>query len=75
MDLKIDRCICFNIRFADLKRVADSTGAETIDKLQEHVDFGTNCRLCNPYVRRMLKTGETVFATIIVDPPDEDDAK
>lgn len=63
--MKIDRCYCFEQRFADLKDVAQETGAQTVEALQEHVTFGENCRLCHPYVRRMLRTGETTFDRII----------
>ena len=62
---KIDRCYCFDETFAALKEVADETGASTIGALQEHVQFGENCQLCHPYVRRMLSTGETTFCTLL----------
>ncbi len=63
--MRIDRCYCFRRTFAELKAVADETGAATVEELQAHVTFGQDCRLCHPYVRRMLRTGETVFHEII----------
>lgn len=63
--MTIDRCYCFQQTFSDLKRIADATGADSVSALQEHVAFGMNCRLCHPYVRRMLRTGETTFHDII----------
>jgi bacterioferritin-associated ferredoxin len=63
--MKIDRCYCFEKRFADLKTVAEETGAATVQDVQQHVEFGKNCRLCHPYVRRMLRTGQTSFERII----------
>ena len=69
MSVRIVRCECFHQEFVDLKGVADKTGARTLEELQEHVEFGISCRLCNPYVRRMLVTGETVFHEIIEDAP------
>lgn len=63
----IDKCHCFNQRFAALKRTAEATGSCTIPELQEHVTFGQNCKLCHPYVARMLETGETVFNEIITN--------
>jgi bacterioferritin-associated ferredoxin len=65
MTVHIDRCYCFGKRFAELKAIADATGAATVAELQEHAVFGHNCRLCHPYVRRMLRTGETVFHQIV----------
>lgn len=61
----IDRCYCFQQTFADLKAAADAHGTATVEALQDHVVFGHQCKLCHPYVRRMLRTGETVFHEII----------
>ena len=63
--MTIDRCYCFQKTFATLKVVAEATGATRVAALQEHVEFGQRCKLCHPYVRRMLRTGETVFHEII----------
>lgn len=65
MAVHIDRCYCFGVPFAALKRVADATGSETVAELQDHATFGHNCELCHPYVRRMLRTGNTVFHEIV----------
>ncbi len=63
--MHIDRCYCFQRTFAELKSVAARTGAGSVEELQRHVRFGHRCRLCLPYVRRMLRTGQTVFHEII----------
>ncbi|MEF8939584.1 MAG: (2Fe-2S)-binding protein [Salinivenus sp.] len=68
--MHIDRCYCYQVPFDRLKDVAEETGADSIEALQAHVLFGANCQLCHPYVRRMLRTGETVFDEIL----EEDDA-
>lgn len=65
--MRIDRCTCFEQPFAALKAVAEATGATTLPDLQRHVTFGQQCRLCHPYVRRMLRTGEVVFSEIITE--------
>lgn len=65
--LRIDRCYCFGRTFAELKAVAEATGAATVPALQQHAVFGQQCRLCHPYVRRMLRTGETVFREIVTE--------
>lgn len=61
----VDRCVCFQQTFSSLKVIASETGANSVAQLQEHVTFGKNCKLCRPYVDRMLDTGETVFHEII----------
>lgn len=65
MSLRIDRCLCFDRPFADLREVADATGAQSVAELQQHAAFGRKCGLCHPYVRRMLRTGETVFSAVV----------
>ncbi|MEL7361174.1 MAG: (2Fe-2S)-binding protein [Bacteroidota bacterium] len=67
MSLRIDRCYCFQQTFACLKDTAAATGADSVAALQAHVTFGQKCKLCHPYARRMLQTGETVFHEIIRD--------
>jgi len=61
----VDRCVCFERTFAELLRVARATGADTLEALQEETEFGFACRMCNPYVRRMLETGETHFSELL----------
>ncbi len=65
--MRIDRCICFNRTFEELKATADAQDTSSLRDLQEHVEFGKQCELCHPYVRRMLRTGETWFDRIITD--------
>lgn len=67
MAICIDRCVCFNEPFVKLVQIAASTQSTTIEALQQHVEFGRRCRLCHPYMRRALRTGEVVFRTIIND--------
>lgn len=65
--MRIDRCVCFNVPFADLAEVARQTGAASVEGLQAHRRFGQKCRLCHPYVRRMLRTGETAFSRVVTN--------
>ena len=65
--MTIDRCFCFDTTFAALAEVAAETGAETVPAVQAHALFGEKCALCHPYVRRMLRTGETVFHRVVTD--------
>lgn len=61
----IDRCICFDKTFVLLKEIARRYNVGSISALQEKVEFGKRCGLCHPYVKRMLRTGETVFTEVI----------
>ena len=65
--MRIDRCYCFGRTFASLAEVAAEADAETVPELQGHALFGQKCQLCHPYVRRMLRTGQTVFHEIVTE--------
>ena len=65
--MTIDRCYCYDVPFTELDAVARTTGAATVADLQDEVCFGHNCGLCHPYVRRMLRTGQTTFHQVIED--------
>ena len=65
--MRIARCLCFGRPFAELADVAAATGAATVAELQAHALFGRKCALCHPYVRRMLRTGQTAFAEVVTD--------
>jgi hypothetical protein len=67
MKVCVDRCVCFDRPFVELLQIARSTGATTLEALQEETDFGLACRICNPYVRRMLRTGTTNFDVLLSD--------
>lgn len=77
MALRIDRCMCFGRTFAELAVLAAETGARSVPELQAHVAFGQKCGLCRPYVRRMLRTGQTVFGQIVTaeDEPEDGDRR
>lgn len=65
--MRIDRCLCHGVTFASLAEVTRVSGAETVRELQAHASFGRGCGLCRPYVRRMLRTGETVFREVVTE--------
>ncbi len=73
--MRIDRCLCYLRTFKELRAIAEETGAATVAELQRHVKFGLNCRLCHPYVRRMLRTGETMFSEVITEDGDSSSSK
>lgn len=61
----IDRCVCHNKTFSEIKAVAKATGAETLEALMKEADFGHSCGTCHPYARRMLVTGEVIFHELL----------
>lgn len=66
MALTINKCVCSNITFSEVKEIALRNNADSLAKLQQKVDVAVNCRLCVPYIQEMLKTGETEFHKIII---------
>ena len=68
--MRVNHCVCFETTFAELKKLAEDEDEPTIETLQRHHPFGTNCGLCVPYVRRMLRTGETVFSVPLTPGPE-----
>ncbi len=69
----VTRCVCYNLRFSELKKIARKHGVSTIEELQEHVRFGLNCKRCHPYVRLMLATGQTVFEVLPVEDNEDEE--
>ena len=61
--MKVDRCVCFEMAFTDLKAYADEHGCD-FDDLAARFGCGRGCGLCIPYIRRMLATGETSFTLV-----------
>lgn len=59
--MPVDRCICHEITFADIKMVANERGLSTVRELQTNRIACTNCKLCIPFVELMFETGETIF--------------
>lgn len=56
--MAVDRCVCWDLTFAELRRIAEAEGLG-FDDLVNRTGCCTGCTTCEPYVRRMLKTGET----------------
>ena len=58
-DKPVSACICGEISFAELKEA----GVTTLEGA-EQFGCGITCRLCVPYLLRMIETGETEFAVL-----------
>lgn len=54
---RVNRCVCFETTFADLK----AAGYSTLEEVKAKSRCSTKCGLCQIYIERMLLTGETDF--------------
>lgn len=61
--MAVDRCICQNVSFVRLKQIAHERQLG-FSALCEQTRCGRSCGLCAPYIRLMLKTGETHFRVL-----------
>lgn len=59
----VDRCVCHEISFAELKTLAERDGLD-IEGLKARGACCGGCALCEPYVRLMLRTGRTEFGVL-----------
>ena len=64
--MTIDRCICMAKPFAELVAIARRDNLD-LQQLCDKTRAGNNCGLCKPYLRRALRTGQTVFHEIITE--------
>jgi bacterioferritin-associated ferredoxin len=62
--IRVDRCVCANRTFASLRDEAQRDGL-SLEQLAERCGAGDGCRTCLPYLRRTLRTGQTVFHSLI----------
>lgn len=67
--IRIDRCVCRDLPFADLLEEARIRGW-TLEAIGHQTGAGMQCGLCRPYLRRMLAEGTTVF-TELLEPSEE----
>lgn len=67
MSIRIHRCVCVNRSFADLLEQAEAEGLG-VDQLMYESGAGNGCRLCRPYLKRAIETGQTEFTQILIDP-------
>lgn len=60
----VSGCICQATPFEELLRRATAAGWELEDLMRE-TGCGARCGLCRPYLRRMLRTGQTEFYQLL----------
>jgi bacterioferritin-associated ferredoxin len=56
--MAVDRCVCLDISFDELKKRAEE-GSLNVEQLRRDTGCGGGCGLCVPYIHVMLKTGDT----------------
>jgi NAD(P)H-nitrite reductase large subunit len=59
--MAITKCVCFNCSFEHLKEVAEKSGVTSLEGLKTQVTFALSCKMCIPYVEKMLQPGEVRF--------------
>ncbi len=67
MRICIDRCVCHGRTFGEIKQMASAAGDTTLESLRQRGVCGAGCGRCHPYVKLMLRTGETVFRELMID--------
>lgn len=60
----VDRCVCYEKKFSEMKAVIDAKGLKSIEELRKYMVFGENCRICIPYIEMIFTTGKTSFDVI-----------
>ncbi len=58
--MRVDRCVCKERSFADLRDLATREGLG-FEALRSRTGCAATCGLCEPYIRLMLRTGQTSF--------------
>jgi len=60
-DFLVNRCICHERSFEEIKEYAQQKGYKDLEDLQIDNYCSNGCRICAPYVEMVLETGETAF--------------
>lgn len=53
-----------DVRFEVLKEIAEEKRCSTVEDLQFYTGCASQCGLCSPYIRQMLRTGQTAFEVV-----------
>ncbi|MEX0944788.1 MAG: (2Fe-2S)-binding protein [Balneolaceae bacterium] len=59
--MPVDRCICHNITFKEIKKIAEEQGLTSLEEIQIEKIASSKCKMCEPYVKEVLKSGKTSF--------------
>ena len=61
----ITKCICFDMSFSQMKKTMNDRNIRSIEEFRKIKPVATNCKLCLPYINKMIETGKTEFEIII----------
>lgn len=64
--MSVTACVCHELPFDQLLTHARRHGCD-FETLRAQTQCCTSCSLCEPYVRQMLETGQTVFEVAKAD--------
>ncbi len=63
--MKIDKCVCYDRSFRRIYKESSENGIDNLEDLKSIMNLCNRCEMCNPYIKRMFKTGEVVFNEIL----------
>lgn len=61
---KVTKCICFDITFRELKEISIINNCKSLQELKAYAIFSEKCKLCSPYIQKMLETDQVEFDVI-----------
>lgn len=61
----ITKCICYDTTFSEMKIIIEKNKLNSLEELREFKQVAWNCKLCVPYINKMIETGETKFEVIM----------
>jgi len=64
MKFEVTKCICYDTTFEEMKAIMIKYNLRTVDELIKIKPVALNCKLCLPYINKMIATGDTVFEVI-----------
>lgn len=67
------RCICLDLKFVDLMKIARKRGITDVDELSELTGCGTKCGSCMSYLEELLRSGKLKVGDQLVDFPIPED--
>lgn len=59
------KCICYDTTFEQMKKIMKEKNINSIEELKEIKLVASNCKLCLPYIKKMIETGQTEFDIIL----------
>jgi len=68
--MHINRCVCMNRTFADLRDEAQAAEITDASTLMIETGCGRQCGMCRPYIQAMMRDGRTTFDRILSEDPE-----